>query len=69
MDTNESKGQEFNQGVVVLGVLAVLTALEFFIAQSTDSTISLSAIALIKAAVIVQYYMHVGRVGGSGGGH
>lgn len=65
MNNGNNKGREFNQGIVVLFALGILTALEFFIAQTFDSTTSLAAIALIKAGIIVQYYMHVDRVGGS----
>jgi len=47
------------RGVVVFGFLAALTALEFFIAVAMDAIILLSVVALLKAGLVVYYYMHV----------
>lgn len=48
-----------NQGVFIFIYLAVLTALEFFVAASFNSTAVLIAVALIKGVLVVYYYMHV----------
>jgi hypothetical protein len=42
--------------------LAVLTALEFAIAAALEgSTVFLFVVALVKAGLIIQYYMHLNR--------
>ena len=66
---NDSKAQGYNQGVLVLIGLGALTGIEFYLAQGGGSTMALSVIALLKAGIIAQYYMHIGRVGGEGEGH
>jgi cytochrome c oxidase subunit III len=48
-----------NQGVFIFVYLAVLTALEFFVAASFNSTAILIAVALVKGVLVVYYYMHV----------
>jgi len=48
-----------SQGVFIFVYLAILTGLEFFIALSFDSVPLLVVIALIKAALVVYYYMHI----------
>ena len=53
----------YRLGILVLVGLAVLTGLEFVIAGVTGgSTVFLFIIALIKAGIILQYYMHVRSV-------
>lgn len=59
----------YQRGLIVFIGLAVLTAVEFGIALWTGSTIFLFLIALIKAGLIVQYYMHLGKVLGGEEGH
>lgn len=50
----------YRQGLLVLVGLAVLTALEFFVASALGgSIVFLFVLALAKAGLIVQYYMHV----------
>jgi cytochrome c oxidase subunit 3 len=48
-----------SQGVFIFVYLAVLTALEFGIAVTFKSVVLLVAIALVKAALVVYYYMHI----------
>jgi cytochrome c oxidase subunit III len=48
-----------NQGVFIFVYLAVLTALEFFVAASFNSTAILIAVALVKGVLVVYYYMHI----------
>jgi cytochrome c oxidase subunit 3 len=47
------------QGVLIFIYLAVLTALEFFVAISFGSVVLLAVVAAVKAALVVYYYMHV----------
>ena len=48
-----------SQGVFIFVYLAVLTGLEFLVAISFKSVPLLVVVALIKAALVVYYYMHV----------
>src|SRR5512145_2955000 len=47
------------QGVLIFVYLAVLTGLEFFVAITFNSIPLLAVVALVKAALVVYYYMHV----------
>lgn len=47
------------QGIVIFVYLAVLTVLEFSIAISFQSVPLLVVVALVKAALVAYYYMHV----------
>jgi heme/copper-type cytochrome/quinol oxidase subunit 4 len=49
-------------GNIVLLVLALLTAVEFWVALVSGSAVFLFLIALVKAGVIVQFFMHVYRL-------
>lgn len=53
------KKTALNQGVIIFIFLAVLTALEFFIAIALDAVPLLAVIALFKAGLVVYYYMHI----------
>ena len=60
----------YRRGVIVLIALAALTALEFLIASAAGgSVVFLFLIALVKAGLIVQYYMHFHRVMGQEEAH
>ena len=48
-----------SQGVYIFVYLAVLTLLEFGIAITFNSTPILIAVALVKAVLVVYYYMHI----------
>ena len=51
------------RGVAVLIVLGILTAIEYAVGVSESPSVALLAVlALIKAAVIVNYYMHAGKL-------
>jgi cytochrome c oxidase subunit 4 len=59
----ERRKAEIRRNIIVGVVLAVLTVLEFWIALNLDNaTVALLIVALIKAALIVQYFMHVYRL-------
>lgn len=59
MTHKQDKASMLNQGVFIFVYLAVLTALEFLVAASFNSTAVLIAVALVKGALVVYYYMHV----------
>jgi len=55
----QAKSSMLSQGVFIFVYLAVLTGLEFLVAISFNSVPLLVVVALIKAALVVYYYMHV----------
>jgi cytochrome c oxidase subunit III len=56
------KSSVLQQGLVVFIFLAVLTALEFFIAIAIEAVFLLLVVALIKFSLVVYYYMHIYRL-------
>lgn len=60
---NNKKSAAYRQGLYVLIVLAVLTAVEFWVSTSFESAVVwLILIALLKTALIVQFFMHIYRL-------
>jgi cytochrome c oxidase subunit III len=59
MAHKQDKASMLNQGVFIFVYLAVLTVLEFLVAISFNSAAVLIAVALVKGALVVYYYMHV----------
>jgi cytochrome c oxidase subunit 4 len=59
---NDKKAAAYRLGVISLVILAVLTIVEYFIAVYMGSLVLLFIIALVKAAVIVQNFMHIARL-------
>jgi cytochrome c oxidase subunit 3 len=55
----QDKSSAFRQGVVIFVYLAVLTALEYFVAITFGAVSILVVVALIKAALVMYYYMHI----------
>lgn len=51
-----------SQGVYIFVYLAALTLLEFFVAVTFESIAILIVIALVKAALVLYYYMHVNKL-------
>ena len=51
-----------SQGVFIFVYLAVLTALEFFVAVTFNSVAILVAVAVVKGALVLWYYMHVNKL-------
>jgi cytochrome c oxidase subunit III len=47
------------QGIIIFIYLAILTVLEFFIAIAFDAVPLLVVVALVKAGLVVYYYMHI----------
>ena len=59
----EKKKAENRRNLIVFVILAVLTGVEFWLAVNLDNaTVPLLIVALIKAALIVQYFMHIYRL-------
>ena len=55
----QDKSSAFRQGMVIFIYLAVLTVLEYFIAITFGSIFILVTVAVIKAALVMYYYMHI----------
>ncbi|GAB1469709.1 hypothetical protein MASR2M66_05860 [Chloroflexota bacterium] len=55
----KDKASALGQGVVIFVYLAILTLIEFFVAVTFQSVVLLIVIALIKAALVMYYYMHI----------
>src|SRR5512142_785983 len=54
-----TKKEALRQGTIIFIFLAVLTALEFFIAIALEAVLLLVVIAVVKVALVLYYYMHV----------
>jgi hypothetical protein len=63
------KQQELTQGVSVFVVLAVLTAIEYFLGIAQAPSFFLWIVALMKGGLVVWYFMHVFRAFREEGGH
>ncbi len=57
-----NKAEILRQGVMIFVFLAVLTALEFFIAVAIGALILLATVALVKVGLVLYYYMHIYRL-------
>ena len=57
------------RGVITFITLAVLTVIEYFIGVLEMPAILLWIVALVKAGLVLWYFMHLPRVFSSGGGH
>jgi hypothetical protein len=56
------RSSAYRLGAMVLAGLAVLTIVEYLLGVTWPSVIILLVIGLLKAGLIVQYFMHVTRV-------
>lgn len=66
---NKKPVSELHRGVMVFLVLAVLTAVEYFIGTRELPSIFLWIIALLKGALVLVYFMHITRLSNTDGGH
>ena len=57
-----SKSSSLQLGIIVLGALAVFTAVEFAIALTVNIWQVLAFIPIIKAGLVFYYYMHINRL-------
>ena len=66
----DKKKAAYRQGVLVFIGLAILTVGEFFVSAATDgSAVLLFIIALLKAGIIAQFFMHIYRLWRTEEGH
>ncbi len=65
----QSKANELKQGIIVFVALAVLTVVEYLVGTSQVPAVIMWIIALLKAGIVIWYFMHVFRVFRSEGGH
>lgn len=56
------KKAAWRQGNIVVIILALLTVVEFIVALYIPSAVLLFIIALLKAVLILQFFMHVYRL-------
>jgi cytochrome c oxidase subunit 4 len=59
---NDKQRAAYRTGILVFLIVAVLTAVEFYLASVSGAVAGLFIIALIKAALIIRYFMHVNRM-------
>lgn len=58
----DNKTAAFRQGFAVLVALAILTAIEYWISVTTGSVVFLFIVALVKAGLILNYFMHMAKL-------
>ena len=56
------KKEAYRQIFMIFLILAVFTGVEYVVSQMLDSIILLFLIALVKAGLIINYFMHVYRL-------
>jgi heme/copper-type cytochrome/quinol oxidase subunit 4 len=59
---SEKRAAAYRLGIITLLVLAVLTIIEFVVSVTLESFVLLFILALVKAAIIVQNFMHITRL-------
>jgi cytochrome c oxidase subunit III len=59
MSHTQDKSSALSQGLLIFVYLAVLTALEYFVAVTFDAVPLLVVVAVVKAALVAYYYMHI----------
>jgi cytochrome c oxidase subunit 3 len=59
MAHSQDKSSALGQGVVIFVYLTVLTVLEYFVAVTFNATSLLVVVAIIKAALVMYYFMHI----------
>lgn len=59
---SEKRAAAYRLGMITLLILAVLTIVEFVVAVRLESIVLLFIIALVKAAIIIQNFMHITRL-------
>ncbi|MDO8755581.1 MAG: hypothetical protein Q7J80_16930, partial [Anaerolineales bacterium] len=59
MTHTQDKSSALRQGVLIFVYLTVLTALEYFVAITFKAVSILVVVAVIKAALVMYYYMHI----------
>ena len=59
MEHKQDKSTMLSQGVFIFVYLGILTLIEYGIALTFNSAVLLVVIALVKAVLVVYYYMHI----------
>ncbi len=60
---NDKKAAAYRLGFTTLGILAVLTAVEYIVGvYIPNPAVWLIILALVKAGIIVQNFMHIARL-------
>jgi cytochrome c oxidase subunit 3 len=59
MSHTQDKSSAFVQGVLIFVYLATLTLLEYFVAVTFNAITILVVVAVVKAALVMYYYMHI----------
>ena len=67
MPHTQDKSSAFAQGLLIFVYLAALTALEYFIAVTFKGVPILALVAVVKAALVMYYYMHIYKLNEDGG--
>lgn len=67
--TTHANPNGLRQGVIIFFVLSFLTFLEYVVAVGNGDILLLTVLALIKAGLVVWYYMNIGRLGEDGHTH
>jgi heme/copper-type cytochrome/quinol oxidase subunit 4 len=57
-----TKLSPLKRGIAVFVLLAMLTAIEYFLGINKVPAILLWAVALIKMLLVLQFFMHINRV-------
>ncbi len=59
---DNKKAEAYRRGLYVFLFLAVMTIVEYIVGISLNSALLLFVLALVKAAAVVQYFMHIARL-------
>lgn len=59
---NDKKAAAYRLGVITLIILAVLTGVEYIVGVYLESIVLLFILAVMKAVLIVQNFMHITRL-------
>ncbi len=68
-ESSTKKASAVRKGVIIAVVLAVLTLIEFVVGLVLPNPWILLTLALLKALIVIQFFMHVSRVFAGEGGH
>src|ERR1043165_8426639 len=60
----QDKKSMLGQGIIIFVYLGILTVIEFLVAVAFDAVPLLVVFALVKAALVIYYYMHIYKLSG-----
>jgi len=66
---DEAKQQELIQGVGIFLVLAILTIVEYFVGTRAPVAAIMWLLAILKAGLVLWFFMHIKRAFRDEGGH